>query len=329
MKQRVIGAIVLVAIAVIVLPILLQGPEADRGLDDVPLDVPSEPDRPVVVRELPLNLPTPTPAPDTTEPAQPVPSNDAEHPPTDQAAATDGTAAAGPDAPSQPSTATSGAPAGEPVVAVTADAPARIDALADPTGSAASPPSPASSEPPAVATGERPAALAGGDHVVQLGSYRDLDKARSLRDSVLAAGLPAFLEPTQTGGQTVHRLRLGPYAGRGAAEAARLQARRLWPDLPAQVVALERAAAASDSPSTVRAGFVVQLAAYSDLADANRLRDRLRAAGFASFTERIDTASGVLHRVRVGPEIERAAADRVRERIKTELGLDGLVVAFP
>lgn len=54
LKQRLIGAAVLVALAVIFLPMLLKGPAPDGGASHVPLDMPAEPDRRFETRELPL-----------------------------------------------------------------------------------------------------------------------------------------------------------------------------------------------------------------------------------------------------------------------------------
>jgi cell division septation protein DedD len=43
LKQRLVGAVVLVALAVIFLPMLVKGPAPDSGVSDVALDVPAEP----------------------------------------------------------------------------------------------------------------------------------------------------------------------------------------------------------------------------------------------------------------------------------------------
>ncbi|MFY8133757.1 MAG: hypothetical protein ACOVKS_02005, partial [Aquimonas sp.] len=60
LKQRLIGATVLVALAVIFLPMLVDGPEAEREIagEQLSLDLPTLPDRPMETREIPL-LPTP------------------------------------------------------------------------------------------------------------------------------------------------------------------------------------------------------------------------------------------------------------------------------
>ncbi|HEX2082645.1 MAG TPA: sporulation protein, partial [Xanthomonadaceae bacterium] len=55
-KQRLVGAAVLIALAVIFLPMLVKGPAPDSGVSDVPLDMPRQPDD-VETRELPLVVP--------------------------------------------------------------------------------------------------------------------------------------------------------------------------------------------------------------------------------------------------------------------------------
>ena len=57
LKQRLIGAAVLVALAVIFLPMLVKGPAPDSGVSDVKIDMPDSPDGAVETRELPLVMP--------------------------------------------------------------------------------------------------------------------------------------------------------------------------------------------------------------------------------------------------------------------------------
>jgi cell division septation protein DedD len=73
----------------------------------------------------------------------------------------------------------------------------------------------------------------------------------------------------------------------------------------------------------------VQLGALRSEIDANALRDRARGAGFVAFVERVNADAGVLWRVRVGPELDRASADRRRAELKSRLSIDGLVVSHP
>ena len=57
LKQRLIGAAVLVALAVIFLPMLVQGPAPDSGVSDLPLQMPDQPAGEYETRDLPLVKP--------------------------------------------------------------------------------------------------------------------------------------------------------------------------------------------------------------------------------------------------------------------------------
>ena len=57
LKQRLIGAAVLVALAVIFLPMLVQGPAPDSGVSDLPLTMPDAPKGDYETQDLPLVVP--------------------------------------------------------------------------------------------------------------------------------------------------------------------------------------------------------------------------------------------------------------------------------
>jgi DedD protein len=73
----------------------------------------------------------------------------------------------------------------------------------------------------------------------------------------------------------------------------------------------------------------VQLGALKAEADATRLRDRLRSAGFVSFVDKVDANGSTLWRVRAGPEVDRAAADKLRASIRERMKLEGIIVVMP
>jgi cell division septation protein DedD len=92
--------------------------------------------------------------------------------------------------------------------------------------------------------------------------------------------------------------------------------------------------AASAKPATPSAaaagrGYVVQLVAFRSQEEALGLRDKLRAAGYTAFSEKVVTESATLYRVRVGPEADRDGADRLRAEVSAKFGLNGIVVAYP
>ena len=72
-------------------------------------------------------------------------------------------------------------------------------------------------------------------------------------------------------------------------------------------------------------GWVVQVGSFSSQSNAMALRDKLRGNGFNTFVERVD-GDNTVYRVRVGPEIKKAQAQTVKERLKEKMALDGLVM---
>ena len=78
-------------------------------------------------------------------------------------------------------------------------------------------------------------------------------------------------------------------------------------------------------------GWVVQVGSFSRK-NADNLNERLRAAGYASYVvdDPVKARDGsLLYRVRIGPEVLRSEALKLKAEIKKEMGLDGLVLNYP
>lgn len=317
LKQRLVGAAVLVALAVIFLPMLIQGPAPESGVAEVPLDAPPAPTGEYETRELPLVAPAAAPGGSVVGMETGAP-----------------TEAANPDA-ADPATS---APASEPA------------ALED-TGNVSSQPLESAPAPMLHAP------TAGGDYAVNFGAFSTAAAADALVASLRASQLPGYREAATVNGNAVHRVRIGPYATRAQAEAARLRAAHVRDDVGARVVTLDaegeppatpakpvqkpaeapkpvvtsapKPTTTPSAPAASGTGFAVQVGAFSKATDATALRDRLRAAGFSAFTENVATDKGTLTRVRVGPVLNRAEADQLKAQLKSKSGVDGIVRPHP
>jgi DedD protein len=93
----------------------------------------------------------------------------------------------------------------------------------------------------------------------------------------------------------------------------------------ASPVAAPTASPTRASPLDVQAGYVVQVGAFGDVANAERARAQVRDQGVVSIDRR-NSPSGPLHRVRVGPWRSLAEAERARSAIAAR-GFGGAVVA--
>jgi DedD protein len=165
---------------------------------------------------------------------------------------------------------------------------------------------------------------------VHLGVYAASKNADDLVATLKNGGFPAFSEEHDYQGKAAERVRVGPFENRAAAEAARLRIKQLKPAVPGSVVEVtsdaKADAPASAVPTNRAGGWAVQLGALKTSEDANKLRDRVKNAGFAAFVDKVDANGATLWRVRAGPETDRGAADKLRASIKDKLKLDGMIV---
>lgn len=74
--------------------------------------------------------------------------------------------------------------------------------------------------------------------------------------------------------------------------------------------------------------WAVQLGSFSSQENAERLAADLRGQGYAAFLSQLQTDSGSLHRVRIGPQKDRDSAKAVAEQLSTG-GHNGQVVPHP
>ncbi len=95
---------------------------------------------------------------------------------------------------------------------------------------------------------------------------------------------------------------------------------------PAQALAGQEAGGETPQPATPHA-WAVQVGAFSSEANAIVLRDKLRSKGHPAFVEA--TGDKSQFRVRIGPEVSRELADKLRDDLAAEYGQPGIVVRYP
>lgn len=352
LKQRLIGAAVLVALAVIFLPMLVKGPAPDSGAADVSLNMPKAPNDEVETRELPLVRPGEAP----------------------------NGGAVGLDASGRPSTAAGVAPA---------TGPAAVDPNAPVVSPGAAPGQPAAALPAGAAGGDYavhfgtyptlkaaqtvvaqaqaaslPAysedTIFGGKPAwrVRIGPYPSradaeaaranasqlrsdipvrvvaLDAEPAVDPAVRPAVEPPKPEPAKPDIAKPEPPKPASADNKPASSkpAASAVAKPVEPK-PAPVTVSKPAetkpAPKPAAPAAGKVGFAVQVGAFSDATEAGAMRQRLRDAGFTAFTETVDTDKGKLTRVRVGPVLDRAAAEQLKAQIQAKTGVDGNVRTHP
>jgi len=236
LKQRLLGGALLVAMAVIFLPMLFDGSAREKPVT-LDMDVPPEP----AYTFAPSSSPTPKAESEAiadvraTPPAarlKPARVTGPDHPATDspalQSPAAGSTQADMPDKPkrteadrplkAKPLEKTVARPVEKTVANEAATELAAVEPPAElppPASEPAPPPASAAAEP----AGEDASALTAW--AVQVGSFSEHDNAQTLRDQLRASGFAAFEEKVQSDGQQVFRVKVGPELDRARAEALR------------------------------------------------------------------------------------------------------------
>lgn len=351
LKQRLIGAAVLVAIAVIFLPMLIKGPAPESGVSDISLDLPSAPKNGFETRELPLVTP----------------------------GAASGSSVTGPDSGSVTD------PGALPTVDTRA---ARADAADVQTGEAQTGRLPASTaagdyavsfgsyasaaDAQRVVAALQAAGLPGYQEAttnngrtlyrVRIGPYESRAAAEAarlqsgqVRDDVGAKvvvlnAVPADVagaSPSSATASTAPVTKPAPLPeSRPAKKPDAPVAAKPAPTPPVASTPAKTPPAstpavakpepkpatvpASTKPAAANVGFAVQLGAFSNQAEAIALRDRARSLGLSAFVETVSTAEGKsLTRVQVGPVADRAAADQLKAQAASKLGISGFVRPHP
>jgi DedD protein len=357
LKTRLLGAAVLIALLVLIVPMLFSSTPPKGDTDQtVSLEIPPAPDRELQSRTLDVSpngaaTPAATPAQAQQGAQQPAAAQPvAQQAPAGAPAATPAAARPAPQAAVTPG---SGSRLASVDIASRKPADALPEDFAQPAAKPAKPAlaTPAPADTPAAAMPAGTAAR--GNYTINLSAYADRSKADAVVQKVRALGYPVSTASMNQAGKALTRVTAGPFDTRAAAEAARLKITAAVPGAPASLsskpeaqaadvpappkpaaapaVAQQQAQAAAVPAAAPRAGgFAVQVAAVSSEAEATRLRDKLRSAGIAGYVDSIASSSGAkLWRVRAGPQTQRDDAVRLKDQIKAKVGLDGVVVSAP
>jgi DedD protein len=97
------------------------------------------------------------------------------------------------------------------------------------------------------------------------------------------------------------------------------------PEPVAEEAPAEQQPAATSSSTGM---WAVQLGSFGNQENAERLAADLRKQGHAAFLSQVMTSDGQRHRVRIGPQKDRAAAEAVAASLK-KAGHDGKVLPHP
>jgi DedD protein len=204
LKERLTGAVILVALIVLLVPELLSGP----GVTAQPTRTTDEDGAPMRSYTIDLaddgGAPRPTTSGEATTEYQPLPAQD------DPAEAETGEAAQ-----VQPDEAPVASEQGEAAPAPAAESQESAPVASAPAPVVETPPAPAPQSPPV------------RGWMIQVGSFASRDNAERLARELKSKGFAASVSESRGGGRNLYRVRVGPESDRAAAQAvlSKLRAR--------------------------------------------------------------------------------------------------------
>ncbi|MCC5866085.1 MAG: SPOR domain-containing protein [Wenzhouxiangella sp.] len=321
LKQRLIGATILIALAVIFVPMLFDAPD-DRPARELTIELPDAPGDRAPVRRLPLDpdqarrvaSESTAEAPGRFVPETPVvvqspaeeirleslPEPDPEPLPELDVVTYEPEKAPDPEPEpiTEPITETVPVPRSEPSLPRQETAPAAVEA-----------------------------ALTAW--LVQVASFGSRQAASEVVERLGRLGHLAGIDPLVRGETTLYRVVAGPYAAREDAERARTQ-------IVQTVAGVDPIVRSGPVPTDLAApgveggvAYAAQVGSFASRSNAVRLRDQIQSHDLPGFLHEDQAGSRTIWRVRIGPVGSRSEAEALLAQVADRMGLEGLVVSHP
>jgi len=314
LKQRLVGASVLIALAVIVFPMLLGGRPEGGAREMQKIELPPQPSElNLETRRYPIGKQQaqaragqqdeepdrPLPAPRSQQiPADPEPLIAEETPAITNPAAV----------PSENIEIT-------PIQAATAET---SQQATQPSSSA---PAPQSAPRPVQETNES------GRYVVQVASFGNRSNANRLSGTLKSSGYSVMTDSVKSDVGTLHRVRVGPFGSEASANQAASELESKIDGVKPRVMDLQPGKSAQiTSPSDPLVRWVVQVGSFSSAENADKLVASLKMKGLTAYQESIISSGSSIHRVRIGPFLERNDAIATEREVRSQMSLNGVVM---
>lgn len=162
---------------------------------------------------------------------------------------------------------------------------------------------------------------------VKLGSFSQQGNAEKVKSTLLQKNIKAIVEYNP--GLKLYRVWSQElYRNESQANAYVKAVDQLKLNIGTPKVVPLNAEEVTQMASQGQMGWVVQLGSFSAKDNAIELRNKVKAAGFAGFVDRVTNSKGVqLYRLRIGPLMEKKDAEKAQKDIQQKLKLEGLIKA--
>ena len=296
LKQRLVGASVLIALAVVVLPMMLGGRPDGDAPESQKIELPPQPSElDFETRRYPIGEQPPKPQADRSEAVvKPLPS-----------------------------------PGTPPVISDESASDSTTDTVVETIPDrVALPTVEIAEEPPVEVSPLEAKPVDAGRYIVQVASFGAADNAKRLSEALRSYGYTVKIDTIKSDVGTLHRVRVGPYGNETEANGVVSRLQTQVGDIKPRVMDLQPEKVAQvTKPADPLVRWVVQVGSFSSAANADKLVARLRLESMTAYKETVSSSGSTIYRVRVGPFLEREEAIRVDKLVMERMSIDGVVMS--
>ncbi len=172
------------------------------------------------------------------------------------------------------------------------------------------------------------AGLDSGRYIVQVASFGAPDNARRLSATLGKDGYFVMTDSVKSDVGTLHRVRVGPYDSETEASQVVAALESSINGVKPRVMDLKPEQAAQvTTPADPLVRWVVQVGSFSSAANAENLVASLRLEGQTAYQETINSSGSEIYRVRIGPFLVRDQAIQTERRVREKMSLPGVVMS--
>ncbi len=164
--------------------------------------------------------------------------------------------------------------------------------------------------------------------VVQVASFGALDNANQLSATLRTNGYSVITHSVESDVGVLHRVRVGPYTSEAEANRIAIDLESKVGGVKPRVMDLQPGKSVPlTTPSDPLIRWIVQVGSFSSAANAEKLVASLRLDGLSAYRETVSSSESSTYRVRIGPFLHREEAMRVERRMREKNSLDGVVMS--
>ncbi len=167
-----------------------------------------------------------------------------------------------------------------------------------------------------------------GRFVVQVASFGALDNANKLSATLKSYGYSVITHSVESDVGVLHRVQVGPYASNAEANRTAIDLESKIRGVKPRVMDLQPGKSVQiTTPSDPLIRWIVQVGSFSSAANAEKLVASLRLDGLSAYREMVSSSGSSIYRVRIGPFLQREEAIRIEHKVREKSSLDGVVMS--